>query len=91
VMFPNLVNRGGDVTITGSDIKSVIVYSVNGRLMDVEEYESVNEIVLSTGNLAKGAYIVIVNNKSQLRLFIQKTPLPLAGVFCFILTPLNYT
>jgi len=56
VLFPNLVTNKRDVTISGKEITSIEVYSITGQLMNVESYEGVQGVVLSTSNLTARLY-----------------------------------
>jgi len=71
IIFPNIVPKGRDVTIAGSDIRSIYVYSISGQLMDINQYADSQGVILPTGSLSRGSYIVIVNNETHLRLIIQ--------------------
>lgn len=68
-LYPNPVPQGAVVNIAGKDIKQVKVYTRDGRLVQVLRANS-NPVLLNTGKLSPGQYIVIVDGVTTYRLTV---------------------
>ncbi len=70
-IFPNPVQSGTPVNIIGNNIYTIQVYNQFGKLVNAIEENNVRSTSLDTSNLAKGSYVVVINNKEQLQFIVQ--------------------
>lgn len=71
LLFPNPVISGQSVNVQGNDIRSIEVYNTNGELVNLIEENGVRSTSIGTSNLARGLYIVVINNKEKLKFIVQ--------------------
>lgn len=70
-IFPNPVIAGDAVIVQSNNIERIEVYNTNGEIVNVIEENGVRSTSISTSQLAKGLYIVVINNKEELKFVVQ--------------------
>jgi hypothetical protein len=66
IAYPNPTT--GMLTINGTEIETINVYDISGRMVLQQTYNKTNHVVLDVKNLSKGLYQVIVNNKTPIKI-----------------------
>ncbi len=71
-MFPNPVILGQNVTIQAKSIDTIQVFNSNGELVEaIEEISSQRSTSINTSGLARGIYLIVINNDKTIQLMIQ--------------------
>ncbi len=72
-VFPNPVVGGADFIVQAKEISKVEVYTLQGDLVRVleEDASAQRTTSISTADLAKGMYIVVINGKESKKLVVQ--------------------
>lgn len=71
LLFPSTVVNGSPVNVQGNDIQSIEVFTMSGELVNVIQENGVRSTSIDTSDLAKGLYIVVVNNNQKLKFVVQ--------------------
>lgn len=70
-IFPTIVTPGTPVNIQSSNIDSIQIFNVTGELVNVLDESGVRATSINTSGLARGLYIVVLNDTEKLKFVVQ--------------------